>query len=598
MQPACFLRPTFISVSEVCTPSADDIAVNLDLRQPTNHLVGVRLELTPGPEPLRLCLPAWTPGSYLIRDYVRHLEGLEVEQRGQRWRPQRTDVASWKLELPSQDRLYIHYTILATELSVRTCHLDADHCFLALAAVVLLVQDQRWRPLQLSLDLPSGWDVFVPLMQLSPNTWWARDFDELVDSPVEVGPHPHHSFDVAGVPHRWVSWGGDLPDLDHGWLTDVSMLCLTCCRLMGVSRPAAEQYLFILHLRDHGFGGLEHDSACVLMYGRRALAQPGGRRHLLQLVAHEYLHQWNVRRLRPAELSPYEYSTPAIIPTLWFAEGVTSYYDQLLPVAAGLCGEAELLEDLGGDLSRYLLTPGRAVQSLRQSSEEAWVKLYRQDAWSADSQISYYLKGAVLSLILDLHLRRSRVCLADVLRILWQRFGSCQRGYQEADLVAVFSEISPDLEQLLPSWLAETDDPDVHCYLSDIGLLLKPQLAITADLGWVLENPDRTGLRLRRVVRNGPAAQAGLQVGDELLAIDGHRILQVDDLSSVLGLSESGRPLHAQLDILFCRDGNVRRTAVRLAAAGIERWILSADPNASQEAIDRRQRWMQLKPEP
>jgi predicted metalloprotease with PDZ domain len=146
--------------------------------------------------------------------------------------------------------------------------------------------------------------------------------------------------------------------------------------------------------------------------------------------------------------------------------------------------------------------------------------------------------------------------------------------------------------------LAETDDPDVHCYLSDIGLLLKPQLAITADLGWVLENPDRTGLRLRRVVRNGPAAQAGLQVGDELLAIDGHRILQVDDLSSVLGLSESGRPLHAQLDILFCRDGNVRRTAVRLAAAGIERWILSADPNASQEAIDRRQRWMQLKPEP
>ncbi len=352
-------------MSEVFSPSADSIEISLDLRQPANHLVGVTLAWTPASNQTHLSLPGWTPGSYLIRDYVRHLEGLEVEQAGQRLQPRRTDVAAWELRLPSLERLRVRYSILATDLSVRTCHLDGEHGFLALAAVVLLVADHRWCPASLRLELPAGWQAFVPLPEVAHHIWRARDFDQLVDSPIELGPHPCHSFTVAGVPHRWVGWGGDLPTLDADWLADVSRLCLACCRLMGVARPAAEHYLFILHLREHGFGGLEHDCACVLMYGRRALLQPGGRRHLLQLIAHEYLHQWNVRRLRPAELTPYDYSTACIVPTLWFAEGVTSYYDQLLPVCAGLSCEDELFEDLGADLSRYYLTAGRSVQSLR-----------------------------------------------------------------------------------------------------------------------------------------------------------------------------------------------------------------------------------------
>lgn len=598
MRPTSFRRPTFASVSEVRSPAADVMEVSLDLRQPTNHLVGVTLNWTPATERLELGLPGWTPGSYLIRDYVRHLEGLDVEQQGRRLRPQRVDVAAWSLTLPCLEPVRVRYSILATDLSVRTCHLDADHGFLALAAVLLLVPERRWSPLRLSLDLPSGWQAFVPLTQVGPNRWWAQDFDQLVDSPVEAGPHPCHNFSVADVPHRWVSWGGDLPALDARWLADVSRVCLACCRLMGEARPAAEHYLFILHLRDHGFGGLEHDCASVLMFGRRALKQSNGRRRLLQLVAHEYLHQWNVRRLRPAELTPYSYSAATIVPTLWFAEGVTSYYDQLLPVAAGLCGEAELLEDLGADLSRYLLTPGRSVQSLRDSSEEAWVKLYRQDAWSSDSQISYYLKGQVLSLLLDLHLRRCGACLADVLQSLWKRFGICRRGYQECDLVEAFSSISPDLETLLPTWLAATEDPDLHSYLKDIGLRLEPQMAKTAEAGWILETPEGSGLRLSKVARHGPACLAGLQVGDELLAIDGQRTLQLEDVNPSLGLSESGKPLFAQLNILFCRDGRVRRANLRLAQAKIERWTLSPDPSASEQELRRRQRWMNLEAEP
>jgi predicted metalloprotease with PDZ domain len=226
------------------------------------------------------------------------------------------------------------------------------------------------------------------------------------------------------------------------------------------------------------------------------------------------------------------------------------------------------------------------------------VKLYRQDAWSADSQISYYLKGHVIALILDLHLRRCGACLAEVLQTLWQRFGLHRRGYQEADLIDAFSSIAPDLAVLLPAWLNKTADPDLHRYLIEIGLRLQPQMASVANAGWGLEAPDRAAeVRLRRVVRHGPAAQAGLQVGDEVLAVDANRVRQSDDLNHYLKLNESGKPLHEQLEILYCRDGGVRRTTLRLAEAAIERWTLGPDPNADRQAIERRQRWMNLQAE-
>ncbi|MFO0104358.1 MAG: M61 family peptidase, partial [Cyanobium sp.] len=263
-----------------------------------------------------------------------------------------------------------------------------------------------------------------------------------------------------------MSWGttlsGDDPVVaDDQLLADVERVCLACCRLMGVERPAADHYLFVLHLTEAGYGGLEHDCSSVLQYGRRKLADAEGRRRFLQLVAHEYLHQWNVRRLRPAELVPFDYHQPGVVPSLWFAEGVTSYVDQLLPHVAGICTPEEVLSDLGSDLSRTLLTPGRRVPSLRLSSQEAWVKLYKPDAYSANSQVSYYLKGAVVALVLDLHLRRSGSCLPSVLRQLWRSHGRWGRGYRESDLQAAFTAAAPDLAQLLPSWLEGTDDPDL-----------------------------------------------------------------------------------------------------------------------------------------
>lgn len=572
--------------------ACEPLLLELDLREPHRHLVQARLRLTPRQAALTLRLPAWTPGSYLIRDYVRTLEGLEIHQGGQCLSPRRLEVATWSLTLPSLEPLEIHWRVLATELSVRTCHLSGDHGFLALAGVVLQVEGERWRPHQLVLHLPEGWFPFVPLPQQADGSWWAQDFDTLVDSPIEAGPHPCHSFSVAGRPHRWVSWGGDLPADDPPFLADVAAVCQACCRLMGEERPPADDYLFVLHLLEQGYGGLEHDRSCVLQAGRRALRRPEGRRKLLQLVAHEYLHQWNVRRLRPAELAPIDYDRPSIVGGLWFAEGVTSYLDLLLPVAAGLADEASLWEDLGADLSRFRLTAGRRVQSLRASAEEAWVKLYRQDAHSHDSQISYYLKGAVVALLLDLHLRRHGSWIGAVLQQLWRSHGRSRRGYRNEDLIAAFADHAPDLSTLLPQWLESTDDPPIDAYLREVGLGLVPETAPHPFAGWQPELQGTGALILRRVDRDGPAQLAGLQVGDELLALAGQRVRAEEDLAPLLGEPAAPQPV----DVLFCRDGRIRSRVLQADLPVVMRWRLEPLAKADLLELDRRQRWLALRP--
>ena len=575
--------------------------LQLDLRDANQHLVGVCVSHTPVHPTLRLSLPAWTPGSYLIRDYVRQLEGLRVSQQGIPLELRRTSPSSWQVELQNLEPLEIHYQVVATELSVRTCHLTADHGFLALAAVAVQIEGERWHPHGLQLQLPEGWKPFVPLPEMGIGSkeadgWIAADFDQLIDTPIEVGPHGAHSFSVAGVPHRWVTWGEtlagrDFINADPHWLSDVERVCQACCALMGVNQPAADQYLFVLHLSENGYGGLEHDSSTVLHYGRKALAKADGRRKLLQLVAHEYLHQWNVRRLRPAELTPYCYGDPVVTPTLWFAEGITSYVDQLLPFAAGVTTAESVLEDLGADLSRYLLSPGRAVQSLLESSQEAWVKLYKADAYSSNSQISYYLKGAVVALVVDLILRRHGASLTQVLHNLWQSHGRWGKGYHESDLVEALAEFHAPLSTLLPQWLRSKQDPPLPELLADVGLELTPERETHLDLGAGVELKGGQ-LWVQRVNRHGPASQAGLMVGDELVALDAERLRHPEDLDALLNLKRSGQ----LCQLLVARDGLIRCLTITPATPSIKAWTLGLVADQTEQTTAQRNRWLSLQP--
>ena len=570
------------------------VQVHLDLSEPQQHLVAVQIQVAPRLARMRLALPGWTPGSYLMRDYVRQLEGLVVEQGGEALELQRLEPSAWGVACdPNGGFLTIRYRVLATELTVRTCHLDHEHGFLALAAVVLELEGERWSPHQLSCTLAEGWQAFLPLPS-SNGVWQARDLDHLLDSPLEAGPHQPHDFAVHGVPHQLVCWAGT-PD-EERWLLerqptlleDLRRVCEACCRLMSVERPAAHSYLVILHLVDEGYGGLEHDDSTVLVYGRRNFEKPNGYRRFLQLVAHEYLHQWNVRRLRPAELTPIDYHRPPVVPSLWFAEGVTSYLDQFLPLTAGLSEPDDLLTDLDEDLSRYRLTPGRGVQSLRESSQEAWVKLYKADAYSADAQVSYYLKGAVVALCLDLHLRRSGGSLMQVLRQLWLSHGRWGRGYSEADLVEAFATQAPDLATQLPRWLRDLDDPDLDGYLSSVGLFLDTEVARTPWAG-LTPRQEAGGLIAARVVRGGPAEQAGLMVGDELVALDQQRLKTPEDLQRAL---RSNQPQ----TLLIARRSQLRSLVLCSQSPQVERYRLKRVVDATDEQLDAQQCWLLQQP--
>jgi predicted metalloprotease with PDZ domain len=354
---------------------------------------------------------------------------------------------------------------------------------------------------------------------------------------------------------------------------------------MGEPRPASSDYLFVLHLLDEGYGGLEHDDSTVLVYGRRNLETSSGYRKLLQLVAHEYFHQWNVRRLTPRELRPVDYNRASVIPTLWFAEGVTSYFDQLLPLTAGLSTPQDYFSDLGEDLSRYLLTPGRQVQTLRESSEEAWVKLYKADAYSASSQVSYYLKGAVVALCLDLELRRHQSTLSAVVQQLWRSHGRHGRGYGESDLLEAFEGQVTGLAGRLEQWLTDVDDPDCSGYLLDVGLALEPEMSSDPWTGMTTGLKDGR-LVVQRVLRHSPAERAGLMVGDELIGLAGQRLAKPEDVPTHLRAGVA-QPL------LMARRSSLRELQLCSDPPQPKRYKLEpvANPTTAQQAAQ--EAWLQ-----
>lgn len=555
----------------------------LDLSQPRSHRIGVTLRFVPQSSTQELLLPAWTPGSYLEREYVRHLDRLEVRQGGRTLRPRRLQRHRWRLETSPGKEVEVFYGVLGVERSVRTNWLDGDGAFLTAAAWALLVEGQRWQPQGVRLQLPMTWQTACSLPGEGPE-FEARDFDALVDAPIACGDLRRLAFDVAGHPHEWVWQGLPEPAPVGRWQQALPALAQAACGLMGERAPAAAAYLMLVRFCGEGYGGLEHDDGCALLYSRRELKHADGIRRLYQLVAHEYLHQWNVRRLRPRELQPYDYGGATIVPTLWFAEGVTSYFDGLVVLRAGLCSEDELLRDWSDDISRYRTTPGRAVQTLEASSEEAWVKLYRPDAHSAGHQISYYLKGQLVALLLDLHLLAVNDSLQGVLQRLWQGFGRCGRGYGPDDLFAVIGASAPDLPGSLDRWLRSLDELPLDGYLKTVGMELLADPATTPTTGLRLESVSGL-LQVQRVDRASPAETAGLAPGDELIAGDGERLHTQEQLDTCLRQDQP-------VELLISRDGRVQTLLLIPGAPTPMRWRLVPDPSAGPDPCLLRHRWL------
>ena len=552
---------------------------------PGSQIVGVEIQWVPTCYRQSWTLPLWTPGSYTVRDHVQYLHGLCVHQLDRKLSARRTETSTWQVQLDNLAPIKLSYFIEARQLTVRTCYIDPDFASLCLSAAIVEIEGQRWSPYSLSIHCPDFWTSHVPLS--GDKVYIAKDFDELVDSPVHAGVLTPKEFIVNGFHHELLligqppnnRWPGDL-------INDITAVCSATCRLMDSAPPSGNSYQLVILMLDEGYGGLEHDNGAVLHYSSAALTTPDGYRQLLELVGHEYLHQWNVRRLRPADYIPYNYSKPIISEGLWFAEGITSYYDMTLPMLAGLTDRSSFLKDLSQDFSRLLSTPGRNVQSLAESSMEAWVKLYKATATSADSQISYYRLGAAVSFCLDVALRQVHSSLANVLRRLWKEHGLTGRGYNRSDIQKAIAIDNKQLAEQLSAWLDEPGNLPLIESIEALGLSLDVVKSKTAESG--LSFVDREGVvQITRVAKNSPGHQAGLVAGDELIAAAGFRIRHASQVGSLI-------PCDQSITVTYSRRGLLSQVSLMANEPAIERWVLRWNPAASSDEKVLREQWFQI----
>ena len=566
------------------------------------HLYQVTLTV-PEPDALqRLTLPAWIPGSYLIREFAKNLQGLQARQGRRALEVLQTGKSSWEVACKAGQPLQLAYTVYANDASVRTAWLDPSRGFFNGTSLCLRAEGHTQGPHALEIRAPKArpaWSVATGLTALLVNaqgfgTYQAADYDELADCPLELGAFCSGTFKACGVPHRFVV-AGATPAFDGArLLADTKKICETSIRFWhGGRKPPHKSYVFMLNAVDDSYGGLEHRNSTALICGRRDLPRLGepkssdGYTTLLGLISHEYFHTWNVKRLRPAEFARYDYAHENYTRLLWFFEGFTSYYDDLLLRRAGLLGDAGYLKLLNKTLNQVLQTPGRAVQSVAQASFDAWVKYYRQDENTPNATVSYYTKGALVALCLDLTLRQEgRTSLDAVMRALWTR---CQAGpMREDDLLAVLTELGGrDFSRELADWVHGTADLPLKALLERHGVSVHEDAAQPAQrLG--LRVAETAGIQVKVVLRGGAAERAGFAAGDEWLAVaaegdpgDGWRLHKLEDLALYAGPQR-------KLTALVARDKRLLRlplelpehaTTWRLAlrdAAAVASWLEDA----------------------
>jgi predicted metalloprotease with PDZ domain len=550
-----------------------NLSYQVHISQPTSHLFEVTLHLTNWQESvLNLKMPVWTPGSYLIREYSRHLQDFSVINTDNNtqiaW--QKIGKNHWQINTKSLNNITVKYRIFANELTVRTNHLDATHGYFNGAALFLYIPNLENLPSEVTIIPPSNeWKIStsLPPVNNKNNTFFSPNLDTLIDSPFEIGIHALYEFQVLDKNHKLAIWGDGNADVNQ-IIADTKKIIATEAKLF--NGLPYNDYLFILHLSGSGFGGLEHKNSCSLIYPRLGFKNTEKYHRFLQLVAHEFFHLWNVKRIRPLALEKFDYEQENYTTSLWFSEGTTSYYDLLIPLKAGIYDSKIFLQNLSQEITKYLTTPGRKVQPLAESSFDAWIKLYRRDNHSDNNQISYYLKGELVSLLLDLLIRnehQNKRSLDDVIRLMWQRFGKQEIGFSPEQLIETIEEIAgKKLTDFFHLCLETTEELPLNEYLEPFGLKVSPIKDNFPYLGIKLASENNKEI-VKFVASDSPAFLAGIDPGDELLAINGIRV-NSQTLNDRLQDFNPGD----QIEITLFHDDELRTLTVKLAPSQSSRY--------------------------
>ncbi len=591
------------------SPAQPGIQYRIEVADLHAHLFRVTLTVARPAALQRFSLPVWIPGSYLVREFSKNLQNLQARLTSNRPLPvQQLDKNTWEVTANPAKPLVLRYEVYAHDASVRTAWLDATRGFFNGTSLCLRVHGQEDTPhaLEIASDAAiANWSVATGLTATDTSAkgfghYLAAHYDELVDCPVEMGQFWSGQFIACGVQHRFVVAGAP-PSFDGArLLADTQRICEAEIRFWHertsatgaktVPRSAAphKSYVFMLNAVDDGYGGLEHQNSTALICNRRDLpriaATPAnsstppklseGYITLLGLISHEYFHTWNVKRLRPADFTRYHYDAEQYTRLLWFFEGFTSYYDDLLLRRTNLLDNAGYLRLLNKTINQVMQTPGRKVQSAAESSMDAWTKYYRQDENTPNITVSYYTKGALVALCFDLTLRaEGKTTLDAVMRDLWQRCaGGPMREQDFADALEALSGRSYAPE--IAAWVHGKSELPLKDLLTSHGVgVHEDQAQLAQRLGIRVSETD--GVVVKMVLRGGAAEQAGFSAGDEWIGLEtpegGWRLSKLDD---VLLYATSSRNMVA----LVSRDKRLLRLPLKLpAATSVTTWRLSVE---------------------
>jgi predicted metalloprotease with PDZ domain len=569
---------------------------------PAAHLFEVTLTVSaPDPKGQVFSLPAWIPGSYMIREFARNIVQIHAESGGKKVDLEKLDKHTWQAA-PCDRPLTLRYEVYAWDLSVRAAHLDQTHGFFNGTSVFLRAEGQESAPHVVDIRRPDGpaykdWRIATALPTLKAKrygfgTYIAASYDELIDHPVEMGTFELATFKAHGVPHDIVITGR-VPNLDMPRLVaDLKKICEAQISLFEpkTGRAPMDRYVFLTLAVGDGYGGLEHRASTALICSRADLPVIGkkemsdGYRTFLGLCSHEYFHTWNVKRIKPAAFAPYDLQNESYTTLLWLFEGFTSYYDDLMLARSGVIDEQAYFKLIAKTINGVLRGSGRTKQSVAESSFDAWIKYYRQDENAPNAIVSYYTKGSLVALALDLTIRsetKGKRSLDDVMRALWTRYGRDfhegqvhGQGVSEQEVEAIFDQVSGlRLKRFFDRYVRGTDDPPFDKLLAPFGVTLtdnrkdkKPGLGIRTGR-------DGNDCKVANVYEGGAAHQAGLSAGDVLMAVDGLR-MTFANLEGILSRYRVGDTvtLHA-----FRRDELMAFTAV-LSSGDVPQVTLTAQP--------------------
>ncbi|MCA1630425.1 MAG: PDZ domain-containing protein [Acidobacteria bacterium] len=555
---------------------APQISYTVSMPEPHTHLLQVQMSVTGVsgaalPPQLDLVMPVWTPGSYLVREFERHVQDFravtDVDHR-RAWR--KVNKNTWRVETSGARTLRVGYAVYANEFSVRTNELNDRHAFWNNAPTLMYPDGFLGAPSTVRVEPHGDWKIATGLPAVSGerDTFRAENYDVLYDSPFLVSDFKVLPFEVRGVPHRVVIDGEGNYDAER-LRRDVQKIVEAAVGVVG--EIPYRDYTFLLMLHPTAGGGLEHLNSTALIFRRFNFRPDTEYRNLLTLVAHEFFHAWNVKRIRPDALGPFDYTGENYTRLLWVAEGVTSYYENLIARRAGLMTEKEYLDDLARSVRALQNTPGRLEVSLEESSFDAWIKYYRADENSINSTVSYYDKGAIVGLLLDLEIRRRSAgakSLDDVMRHLYAEFFKKQRNYTPEDFQRAAELMAGgSLEDFFGRFVRGREELDYNAALAGLGLQLEAfagdrarPAAERAYFGATLaQAADR--LNVTNVLSGSPAYAQGLNAGDQIVAVDGARAT-LDFLNARLNDKKPGD----EVRLAVFRTDELRNLTVKLGA--------------------------------